>query len=327
MHMASRIRTGLKSIPVEQIDSTDFFYSHPAREASPSESLRRSISLCGIVSPLVLEEIGPGGFRIVDGFRRLRVACDLGYSEVPGLAAEGGPADQFLLALTLNSTQRILSELETAELVVRLKQDFEFSSERITTEISPLVGSALQGETLSRLCRLGSLPAALKAGTRGRLTLNAALSLSTWPEEDWALFLQIVDELKIGPNKQRELVELLGELSRREDAGVATIWEQSGAGRIAASESLSPADRFRGAKAALFRLRFPTLSSHEARFQELKSLMKLPQGIDVRVPPFFEGDRLEITLRPVSGEELRRALEKIGSEPVLSRFEEIFGML
>ncbi len=327
LYMTTGKSTSLLSIPVEQIDSTDSFYSHPTCDASPSECLRRSISACGIGTPLVLEPAGTRRFRIVDGFRRYQVALELGYREIPGTLVSGNPTDHFLLAIALNSAHRNWSELDLAELVVRLEREFGLTRERVTSKVGPLVDRPLQGEVLIRLERLGSLPDRLREAARGRLTSSAALSLAKLPEEDWLFLIEVVENLQLGQNKQREILELFEELVRREEVRAAEIWERSGAGAIAQSSELSPSDRFQGVKRALWRLRFPTLSRHEARFQELTRGMKLPRGVGVHTPPFFEGDRLEIRLRPASQAELREALEKLSSGPVLDRFEEIFEML
>jgi ParB family chromosome partitioning protein len=95
--------------------------AHPGnvrRDVSLDPEFLSSIAELGILTPLRITTDGGGGYRVIEGHRRLAAAEQLGLTEVPcDLAAEreGDEAGQFLDMYATNHHRKGLTALEEAD--------------------------------------------------------------------------------------------------------------------------------------------------------------------------------------------------------------------
>ena len=109
--------------------------------------------------------------------------------------------------------------------------------------------------------------------------------------------------------------------------GVSRPWEASGAKEIDQDQRLSPQDRIAGIKAALRELRYPRLADYEKRFRMLKNGLKLPPGIRLNVPPYFEGSHVQLTIAADSPGNLRKLVSDGKSLLAEKELDQIFELL
>lgn len=321
-------RPEVKWIPLSRIDPSDSIYRTRGAWSRASPLLERLILGAGIVTPLRLEGRRDGGLRIVSGFRRFLVARRSGLDEVPALIVGGEPDQLFLSAVCENMSQTPpLDPVERADVAVRFLRDFGYPEDRVAAEILPLLELPGQPHQLRQLRELADLPEAVRHALSRRLTIESARALEAWSPADADFFLGLVERYQLGTNKQKQILELLEDLRRREQRPVREIWEESGAASVERREELAPSDRFQQFRHLLRLRRFPILGEYEERAERLQRALDLPGPVQLRLPPYFEGDHLDVVLRVSSTAELRSLLELLDALVDRDELKELFELL
>lgn len=83
-------------------------------------NLKNSIAQQGILEPLLVRPLNDGKYELVAGERRLRVARELQFSEVPVVIKELSDIDALQVALTENLQREDLNPLEQTESILQL---------------------------------------------------------------------------------------------------------------------------------------------------------------------------------------------------------------
>jgi hypothetical protein len=132
---------------------------------------------------------------------------------------------------------------------------------------------------------------------------------------------------RLGRNKQKEFCELVQELRIIEDSNADLIWQKSGALGIDLERSIPPQDRFGRIRKVLRERRYPRLSQYEERYRELRSSLGLPQQVQLKVPPYFEGSQVSLAVRARSAMELRGLLDETRGLLKREELDQIFELL
>ncbi len=292
----------------------------------PVEPLRASILRAGIISPLHLQTAGTGTFRIVAGFRRYAVAAALGIGTVPALidvAGDGLPS--FLLELFDNLGSRPLHDLEKAAVLAKLQGQFDVSHEELIDEFLPALGIPPNRFQLGRFLELARLSVRLQRSVYSGLEAEIATRLAKWKSDDQESYLGLLSTYQPGRNRRKELFTLLDEL-RTDSGSVTQVLEASGASAVDRDSETSPVDRFQRILEILRARRYPTLTAHEQRYQDLKHALRIPPEIQFNAPRYFEGDQISIAFSFRSVEQLReiaRKLNRVAEKPELGRILEM----
>jgi len=324
--MDSEIR--LIEADIERIDGDDRFFSTRPAWSVPPPQLFELVRYSGITTPLILQEKLPGYFRIVSGFRRFAVAGDLGLKTLPAIVSGAGPEELFCAAVCENLSGGTIGPLERAEIARKFRDCFGFGEQRIQAEVLPLLGLPPHRIHYERLNAVSRLPEVVQSAVADEvLTVECALALVAWPLVDQSFFVSFIRRSRSGSNKQRQVFDLLDDLCRMRHESAAEIWEQSGAAGLDDVPALAPAERFNQQRNCLLRLRFPVLSEYEDRLSQLRKALALPPRIQLRVPPYFEGSGIELSIKAESAEELRELVRRLDDASKQAAMEEIFGMM
>jgi ParB/RepB/Spo0J family partition protein len=315
-------------VNTHEIDSEDRTYAITP-EWHPLGSLLTSIQAVGLLVPLWLEQSQRSQLRIISGFRRFKAVQELGIEEVPCVVVpQRPPIETFVKVLWENIGSRELSELEKAAAVHKLKVRFGLSESELITQFLPVLGVAANRHHLEQYLDIAQLPESVQqAMATGELHTDVALALSEWRTGEQDFFIQLVSTYQMGRNKQRELFEFLGELRALNGCEVFSVWDRSGAKAIHEDQRLSPQDQLAGIKSALRSLRYPRLSEHEKRFQKLRKSLKLPSGVKLDVPRYFEGSQIEIKMGADSPAKLREMVRLSDRSLDRKELDQIFELL
>lgn len=149
-------------------------------------ALRESLEQRGQLSPLLVIEAG-AGLEVLDGFKRLAAARELGWPELRVLRQPLPEADAKAWLVALHAVQR-LTELEEGWLVRSLHRDHALTQAAIAAEL---------GRDKSWVCRrlllVESLEPEVQARVRlGLLAPRAALALHALPRGNQAVAAEVV---------------------------------------------------------------------------------------------------------------------------------------
>ena len=323
------VSAALRTVSLGEVDSEDRSLAL-SRPWQLSDSLFASIARHGVLTPLRLRPKQNGLMQVVHGFRRFEAARRLKLPSIPGLVcASRDLLKLFLQALEESRTARTLSSLEKAAALKTLKYRFNVPEKRLVEEFLPLLEIKKERRHLRFHLELADLPDALQRALAGGLEVETALLLARRPKEFQSLCCRVILGLQLGVNRQKELVEMLDEIIASASGSVSPdqAWKDLGAAEVESRTGLSPSDRRKRILSLLRQARYPSLSRHQARFDELKVALKLPPQIRLQAPRYFEGNSLEITMTVRGAGQLNELAKELKRISALEEWEGLFGLL
>ena len=283
-----------------------------------------------IITPILVQR-RPAGIRIVSGFRRFQSARLWGLECIPATFAspDWPELDLIRMAIVENGEQRPFNKLEMATIVGKLKDKWNIPAALIRDEILPLAGLPSQEHHVRHLLRLSRMPENLQRAV-GKVEDEILLGLTAWSISEQTFLLDRLTGMRLGRNKQLQLFQLLEELRDlrdRSDGRLMAIWHEAGCYRIEEIPDLSPADCYRSIWRNLRALRYPRLTDLEARQAELTRALALPSQLQMSLPSFFEGDRIEFRFSARGPEEVARSAQALIDASQESEMAELFDLL
>ncbi len=286
------------------------------------EDLLDTIQSLGLLHPPVLIE-NSSGYSIVCGFRRIAACRQLGWKSINARIHKAG-ADRFeiaRLAIADNALQRPLNLVETSRALNLLadtspdQQQFKEAALSLRLPISPsVVPKALE------ICRL---PLPIQEGIlSGTINMSMALELGEFDAAVASTLVGFFSQLKVGLNKQRELLLLLTEIARREDISVQQLIADKPLQDILQNTVIDRAIQRQNIRSYLRQRRYPAISKAEADYQKRVRQLKLGKQIQLVPPKNFEGTTYALTLHFENRQDLsnlNKRIEKILEHPALGK--------
>ena len=142
----------VKELPVEDINPGRFQPRTNFDEEKLLE-LTNSIKNHGVLSPILVREVGLNKYEVIAGERRLRASKNAGLKTIPTLIDQKQDKDALESALIENLQREDLNAVEEARGYDRLKREFGLTQDEVATS----TGKARS--TIANSLRLLSLPA------------------------------------------------------------------------------------------------------------------------------------------------------------------------
>ncbi|MDZ7579320.1 MAG: ParB/RepB/Spo0J family partition protein [Deltaproteobacteria bacterium] len=276
-----------RSVPLARLFLGDAVY----RITTPAalDKLTGSIAALGVLGPPILRTKADG-YQIVAGFRRIEACRLLGRSEIPArvLPEDSDHRTCVRLAIADNSLQRPLNLIETAR-ALNLLAGIAVDDKELSREAA---GLALPENPalIRKIMSLTTLPEGLQDRlAAGDLSLAMALELKRFDGRTAESLGRLFTDLKLGLNRQREVLSLLTEIARREETTVAELLDEPALQSLLRSPDLERIQKAGQLRSRLRRRRYPALSAATARFQELVRHLNLGPGVALIPPDNFEG--------------------------------------
>ncbi len=301
----------LAKVALDDINTNDHSFRITTTRDKPS--LHESIDKVGLLVPPALQRQS-SGWIIVSGFRRIQACQQAGHKTVAArrIADDLPPLDCFRLAVIENISQRPLNLIETARVIGKLRR-LCTSAQAFTDELVRL-GLPASRAMIDKFDRLMDLGEDLQiAVLNGVIGLNVALTIGAMPRDDQNAAHELFTRIPMSVSKQREVLALAHDIAGRDRNSVGEVVQSA---RI--REILNDAEMDRNTKAAAIRrhlkkIRYPSLSQAETRFQEALSRLKLGPHMRIDPPEGFEGLTYILTLRFKNRRDLDRAYQKLGA--------------
>jgi ParB-like chromosome segregation protein Spo0J len=284
------------------------------------EPMAQSIREIGLRNPpLVLDR--DNRFILVSGWKRVLACRDIGLSEIPALVNDqGDDLKVFVAAVQENLLHRALSLTEKAVILDKLLA-FGMGKKAVVGETMP---SLLLPATTSHLRRLLDLVRARgdvkKYAHEKDIPIGVLESLLRFGDADRSRILPVLRPL--GQNKQKEVLDDLWEISRRDRVSVRRVLGGRQIGETLRSAKLSPLQKADRVRRILRSLRYPALSSRQASFDMILRKMGRPREIVIQPSPYFDDDRVGVSFRFRSADEFRERLtelERLAARPEFLR--------
>lgn len=284
----------VRTISLAQINTADRTCRITTRTGS--EDLTPSIRSIGVINPPILVDRSDG-FTIVAGFRRIDACCNLGWHSILAKVLEPSTPELQCaqLAICDNALQRPLNLIEqsrSAAMLLRFIKD-----DASLVKAASAVGLAANPVYLKRIVSLCRLPRSIQRGvSTERIPLTMALELGKLENDTGTRFAELFCDLKLGFNKQREILTLAQEIALREDVAIEALLAEKALAEILDAQDTDRNLKTRHLRSYLKRRRFPAITDAEKAFARCVKNMALEPGVSLKPPANFEGRRYTLTL-------------------------------
>ena len=284
----------------ETISLADIFdadLTYRITTASNIDELTHSLAVIGLIHPPILQRIPSSGYRIVAGFRRVAATRSLGLMPIRALVLpdDSDTAMCVKLAIGDNSLQRPLNLIESSRalnLLHRIAVD-----EQHLIEMAAGLSLPDNPAKIAKLITLSSLPETIQNGVQeGHLTLSMALELNAHDIDTAEALARIFTDLRLGLNRQRELLTHLFEIAKRKDRSISDVLAADEIRQIIDNDEYDRGQKSLHLKEILNRWRFPAISEKISRFQELVKKLRLGRGVGLLPPKNFEGTAYTLSI-------------------------------
>jgi ParB family chromosome partitioning protein len=317
------MRFNEQSLPVESLQLEDTVYRITASDAI--DKLRNAIAVLGVLDPPIVRQMA-GGYQIVAGFRRIEACRLLGRHDIRArvLPTDSDHSTCVRLAIADNSFQRPLNLIETARALNLLAgvaadgMDLSRQASELALPDNPSL--------MRKLMLLTSLPAEIQNRlAAGELAMAMALELKRLDNATAESLGRLFADLKLGLNRQRELLTLLTEIARREKITVSELLKEPAHRNLLSAPDIERSQKAGQLRSLLRRRRYPVMSTATADFQELVRQLNLGSGVQLVPPGNFEGTTYTLAITFDRLDQLRdRRLQienLLGSQALKSFFE------
>ena len=200
----------LQTVLLADVVSTDTTFRITTR--TEMDNLVLSIRKLGLMHAPVLKS-NPPGYSIVCGFRRVAACRNLGWRRIPAivLRQDFDFFEMAQMAIADNALQRPLNLIETSR-AWKLLTKADTEKEALLAAATAL-GLPLSPSIVPKLKKVGDLPRSIQEAILANVVdLSMALELDRFAPEDGNVLLGIFKQLKVGLNRQRELLSMLDEI-------------------------------------------------------------------------------------------------------------------
>ncbi len=297
-------------IPLNRVDQTNETFRITTR--TDVDDLAASIASDGLITPPVLVE-KDRGLIIVSGFRRIAACRQLNCKQVPAaiLTPDPGPDACLRMAIAANSLQRPLNLIEVSRSLQKLASCLAERPRLV--EAARTLGLPTNPSMIDKMIGLCQLPAPLQEGLlNGRLALPIAIELGTLDQGDAVAFSKIFNSLGLSLNKQREIISLVKEISKRDDIRVQDVLQDQRIRKILNADNPDHGWKTREIRSLLNRWRYPAIAKARQEFESHLKNLKLGPDIKMIPPKNFEATTYTLQLSFDSLERLKKLQAQLG---------------
>jgi ParB family chromosome partitioning protein len=287
----------IKMIPLDEIDLEDMTFL--ITFLPELESLLASIQLVGLLEPLLVREREDGRYQLICGFKRAETLHRLSIPETEAFVYPQGALDdlQALLLTVGHNLTRPLNLVEKAQALKKLLA-FGVPEKEVIDRYLPLFNLQSNVRILKQVTGLVGLEQGLQEYlVRKNLSLSASALFLYLDKEGQQAILPLLEELRPGENRVKEIISFLREVSLRDGVSIPSLLARGDIRMILSDQETQRPQRIEQLRRVLREMRFPRLTAMEDKFAEYKRSLSLPPQISFHPPPFFEGEEFRMELR------------------------------
>jgi len=310
-------------VPLSLIDSKDQTFRITTETGI--DDILDSIKNVGLINPPILIK-KKSKYTIICGFRRIAACRMLGLLNIEAKipVSNANELDCLKFAITDNSFQRPLNLIEQSKSLFMLSGFFKDITS--LADAASSLGLPYNPSLIKKIINIYYLPSPIQNCVLSNIiSLSMAVELGAFERDAGITFARIFNDLKLGLNKQRELITLINEISLRENIPVMKVIQESNFQEILNSEELDRTKKTERLRFYLKKRRYPSIAQAEQDFVSLIKELKLKKGMKLIPPKNFEGNTFIIKLHFNNLKNLQDhsdALKKIIQNPTLKKILE-----
>jgi len=218
-----------------------------------------------------------------------------------------------LTSLHENVTTRGFNTVEVASALAKLVHYFSVDLSTVIESFLPLFSQETNEKILNTFLSLARMEEDVKAYVlREKVSRTNIRLLATFSEADRKTIIPLVSPLKLTESRLRELLSLLGEISRRDQRAVSEVIATSEIQDVLHHPELTFSQKSERIKGVLMKLRYPRMHALEESFEKKRKTLNLPSSVSVHHSPYFEGKGLRVTFDIETLEQYDTVLSSLG---------------
>ena len=309
MRNASVQSAHFQSISIARITLKDDTFRITTR--TDANDLLESIEYDGLIIPPLLIKKN-SAFIIVCGFRRIAACLELDWHEITAriLNPDISALDCLRLAIAENSLQRSLNLIETSRCLKKLS--VYITDSKHLAETASSLGLADNPWIIGKIKSLCLLPEPIQSSILAEtISLAMAKELESLEADCAIAFTRLFDQLKIGLNKQKEIVTLVKEIARRDGISTQAVMENKHFIEITTHRDLDRGQKSRRLRRYLRQRRYPRIAEAEKTFEIHRKNLNLGNDIKLIPPKEFEAATYGLNLTFTDLEHLKSLQTKL----------------
>jgi ParB family chromosome partitioning protein len=268
-----------------------------------------SIKKIGLANPLVVT-IRNQRLVLVTGWKRLFACKELSFSPLPVFVLEqDDDLRAFLFSLYENLTHRDFDLLEKAEILQKLNR-FIHDERQIVKEYLPLLRIPATLSYLDLYVNISRLePRWKRVIYDKKMSLPCVSLLMKFDAAERDLLLPLI--LPVGQNKQRQILEDLIQLSKKEEKSPQDILSSQRFRPTLQSEKLSPPQKAEQMRRLLSKESHPFLSALKESFDASLKKARLSKEVKIESSSFFEDGEFLVSFNLRNEQDFHERLVKL----------------
>jgi len=303
-----------KNIALSQVDFNDYSCSiSPEPENDSDETLRRSIDRYGILHPPVVREISAGLYGVVTGRKRLLALRTLQKVNTCHCLIVSKRIPKIEIFDILLAEIQLTRQLTITEKAFFLQKIIPLADERqIVKEYLPRLGLAPDLFVLQQTLKLLELEEPVLLGMhQGYVNERVARDFIALPVQDRTILFEIIAALRLSFSNQKKLIHICRELAGRKNKSITALLDNDEVHAILNHQDANPPQKTKNLMVWLAHRQKPRSIQAEEEFSRFVTALRLPGNVSVAHTPFFEDDKVTLSIRFRSLKSLQHVWEKI----------------
>ena len=282
-----------------------------------------SIQNAGLLnSPILLGSGNSHKMPIIAGYKRIQALKHLGLHTFPCRVLSNAtfdPLHGLLMNLYENLSIRKLNDVEKAMVLTRMED--LLPEKTIIEQYLPVLNLAPRRDTFRLYTKMASElgEADKRALAEERLSIQTVKILLDLDKSTRDTILKFFSHLMLNMNQQRQLIDFIMDLAIIENRSVSDLLSDPSIGEIETDSQMNAPQTAKAMMTFFRKRRLPSVVEAERGFKKSVLALKLPAGVRITPPPFFEGSdyRMEISFR--DGPQLTKVLHDLSSIKRIAR--------
>jgi hypothetical protein len=271
------------------------------------KSLVKSIEKFGLINLPFVKSTSNGKVRVIAGYRRILAAKHLRLNRIPcrDLCYSGvSEFELFIFNLYDNLATRRFNIVEKGMILSRLAS--HVSTQEIVRHYMPLLDLPTHESTFLFYVNIEQQleNEIKKCLAKGDLSLQAAKMLLDLDQDARNHIFQLISNLKLNINQQRQIIDCLVDLSHKNNASLSELLKEPTLKEIRSNTGLNTPQKAKAILKFLRTKRFPILVRSEQAFKNKLSRLNLPKGVRISAHQYFEAPHYSLEVLFKNGKEL-----------------------
>ena len=299
----------LASVPLSEIDLHDRLTDFSLNPNGCPEKLLDSVKEVGIRHPISICSTNKP-YKIISGHKRVQATIKAGLTTIPAFFVPTMD-DALVTNLKENFALRHYSDIEKGCILNKLISE-GFEEDTIIDLYMPLLELERSKKIFKDLILVNKIiPKLQKLLHRLSVPIKVYQVFFTWEHENQEAAEKIFAATRPGVNKCRHLLELVEEITKRDNISPKEIFSTPSTIVTLENKGITPSQKYDRIHEAIQIIRYPILSDLKKQVARALDEIKLDDKTRFKYQEAFESDEMKLELKFRDERELSQQVEKI----------------